>query len=81
MQYQPILGTEKESESGIASTVRLYVRLKNISALSKMKVQRLEWISQHTDTEAFDSTLFREHCQRTSELLTPDCSSSRKTNH
>jgi hypothetical protein len=64
MQYQPILDTEKESESGIAPAVRLYVRLKNISALSKMKVQRLQWISQHTDTEPFDSTLFRKHCQK-----------------
>ena len=60
MQYQPILDTEKESESGIAPAVRL----KNISALSKMKVQRLQWISQHTDTEPFDSTLFRKHCQK-----------------
>ena len=37
-QNQPILATEKDLKSGITSTVQLYVRLKNLSALSKLKV-------------------------------------------
>ena len=64
MQNQPILATEKESESGIASAVQLYVRLKNIAALSKLKVHCLKLMSQHTDTEAFNFRLLRERCQQ-----------------
>jgi hypothetical protein len=64
MQDQPTLASEKESEGGIASTVKLYVRLKNISALSKLKVHRLELMSQHADTEHFSFRPFHEHCQK-----------------
>ncbi len=36
-QNQQILDSEEDLESGITSTVQLYVRLKNISALSNLK--------------------------------------------
>jgi hypothetical protein len=66
MQDQPIVATEKESESGIASTVQLYVRLKNIAALSELRelrVDRLKFLSQYADTEEFSFSLLRDHCQ------------------
>jgi hypothetical protein len=58
------LASEKESESGIASTVKLWVRLKNVSALSKLKVHRLKLMSQHADTEHFSFRPLHEHCQK-----------------
>jgi hypothetical protein len=64
MQDQLTFSSEKESESGIASTVKLCVRLKNIAALSKLKVHRLKLMSQHTDTEHFSFRPLHEHCQR-----------------
>jgi hypothetical protein len=64
MLDQPIFATKEELESGIASTVQIYVRLKDISALSKLKVQRLKLMTQHRDTEAFNFGLLRERCQK-----------------
>jgi hypothetical protein len=67
MQDQPIVAIEEESESGIASTVQLYVRLKNIAALSELRelrVNRLKFLSQCADTEQFSFSLLGEHCQK-----------------
>jgi hypothetical protein len=64
MQDQPTSANDKASASGIEPTVKLYVRLKNIAALSKLKVHRINLMSQHTDTEHFSFRLLREHCQK-----------------
>jgi hypothetical protein len=73
MQNQRILDTEKESESGIASAVQLYVRLKNIAALSELRelrVNRLKFLSHNVDAEQFRFSLLRDQCQK--EITTID---------
>lgn len=56
------IATEK-SASGIQATVKLYVKLGNISALVEQKLHRLKLLGRHEDTSKFDFRL-REGCQK-----------------
>lgn len=56
--------TEEQSATGIEATVKLYVKLGNIVALSEQKMHRLKLLSQHKDTSEFSLRVLREHCQK-----------------
>jgi hypothetical protein len=67
MQDQPATDKQSTIERSIESTVQLYVRLKNIAALSELRelrVNRLKFLLQCADTEQFSFSLLREHCQK-----------------
>jgi hypothetical protein len=53
---------EQLPASGIEASVRLYVRLGNMSALTAQKLHRLNLLTQHKDRSEF--VLLREHCER-----------------
>ena len=55
---------EQRPASGIEASVRLYVRLGNMSALTEQKLHRLKLLAQHKDSSEFSFVLLREHCER-----------------
>jgi hypothetical protein len=55
---------EQHPASGIEASVRLYVRLGDISALTEQKLHRLKLLAQHKDSSEFNFELLREHCER-----------------
>jgi hypothetical protein len=63
MQQREI-SSEKQPAGGIEATVKLYVQLGNLFALSEQKVHRLKLMSQHNDTADFSFRLLLDHCQK-----------------
>jgi hypothetical protein len=64
MEKSSISPGEQRPASGIEATVRLYVRLGNMSALTEQKLHRLKLLTQHKDSGDFSFLLLREHCER-----------------
>ena len=64
MEESATSSTEEQHTSGIDATVKLYVRLGNLLALSDQKVHRLNLLSQHNGTTDFGLKLLRESCQK-----------------
>jgi hypothetical protein len=56
--------SQRQSASGIEATVKLYVRLGNMSALTEQKLHRLKLLAEHKDITGFSFGLLREHCER-----------------
>lgn len=56
--------SQRQSASGIEATVKLYVRLGNMSALTEQKLHRLKLLTEHKDITGFSFGLLREHCER-----------------
>jgi hypothetical protein len=55
---------KQQSGGGIEPTVKLYVRLGNMSALTEQKLHRLKLLAEYKDTSEFSFRLLREQCER-----------------
>ncbi len=64
MQESSTHPTQEQSGTGIEATVKLYVKLGNIVALSEQKIHRLKLLSQHKDTSDFSLRVLSEHFQK-----------------
>jgi hypothetical protein len=56
--------SQRQSTSGIEATVKLYVRLGNLSALTNQKLHRLKLLAERNDIAGFSFNLLREDCER-----------------
>jgi hypothetical protein len=66
MEQSPVSLAEQRSGSGIEATIKLYVRLGNMPALTEQKLHRLKLLSQYKDkdTDTFNFRLLRERCEQ-----------------
>jgi hypothetical protein len=64
MEETSMSSSEQRPASGIEATVKLYVRLGNMSALTEQKLHRLKLLAQYKDAGEFSFGLLREHCER-----------------
>jgi hypothetical protein len=61
--------TSYPARSGIEATVKLFVRLGNLSAITEQKLHRLKLLAGYKDTSNWSFKLQREHCERDIEAI------------